>query len=264
MTSKIVDRSHDDIDEKALSYGEIKAIATGNQDIVKKTKLDAEVAKLKILKQSYLSQKYDLEDKINKTYPQNIKELEERINAYESDVKCLEENTKPNEDGFSKMLIKGIDYTDKETAGKKIIELCSKKTNSDLEYIGEYRGFNMLLGFNSLEKTFTLTMKNKASHSIELGTDVYGNIQRIDNCLNRIKDYIPNQKEKLEDVNKQLEMAKIEVQKPFIREQELKDKMKELDELNASLKINEKDKQVLDTSNDEEEKEVEKQDREIA
>ena len=263
MTSKIVDRSHDDIDEKALSYGEIKAIATGNQDIVKKTKLDAEVAKLKILKQSYLSQKYDLEDKINKTYPQNIKELEERINAYESDVKCLEENTKPNEDGFSKMLIKGIDYTDKETAGKAIIDVCSKKTNSDLEYIGEYRGFNMLLGFNSLEKTFTLTMKNKASHSIELGTDVYGNIQRIDNCLNRIKDYIPNQKEKLEDVNKQLEIAKIEVQKPFIREEELKEKQKQLDELNASLKINEKDKQVLDTSNDEEEKEVEKQDREI-
>ena len=106
-------------------------------------------------------------------------------------------------------------------------------------------------------------MKNKASHSIELGTDVYGNIQRIDNCLNRIKDYIPNQKEKLEDVNKQLEIAKIEVQKPFIREEELKEKQKQLDELNASLKINEKDKQVLDTSNDEEEKEVEKQDREI-
>lgn len=251
MTSKTPDRTADDIDEKALSYGEIKALATGNKHILEKTQLDSEVAKLKIVRQSYQSQIYDLEDKITRSYPNKIKEIQEKIQALEDDVKQLEENTILNEDGFSKMKIKGVEYTDKEQAGKAILEACKTKTNPDLEEIGEYRGFKLELGFNSLEKQFTMTMKNKYSYSIFLGSDIYGNITRINNALNGIKDKIPDQKLRLEDIEKQLETAKIEVQKPFPKELELKEKMKKLEELNILLKIDEKEKQVLDASNDE-------------
>ena len=251
MTSKTPDRTADDIDEKALSYGEIKALATGNKHILEKTQLDSEVAKLKIVRQSYQSQIYDLEDKITRSYPNQIKEIQEKIQALEDDVKQLEENTILNEDGFSKMKIKGVEYTDKEQAGKAILETCKTKTNPDLEEIGEYRGFKLELGFNSLEKQFTMTMKNKYSYSIFLGSDIYGNITRINNALDGIKDKIPDQKLRLEDIEKQLETAKIEVQKPFPKELELKEKMKKLEELNILLKIDEKEKQVLDASNDE-------------
>ncbi len=251
MTSKKPDRTADDIDEKALSYGEIKALATGNKHILEKTQLDSEVAKLKIVRQSYQSQIYDLEDKITRSYPNQIKEIQEKIQALEDDVKQLEENTILNEDGFSKMKIKGVEYTDKEQAGKAILETCKTKTNPDLEEIGEYRGFKLELGFNSLEKQFTMTMKNKYSYSIFFGSDIYGNITRINNALDGIKDKIPDQKLRLEDIEKQLETAKIEVQKPFPKELELKEKMKKLEELNILLKIDEKEKQVLDASNDE-------------
>lgn len=251
MTSKTPDRTADDIDEKALSYGEIKALATGNKHILEKTQLDSEVAKLKIVRQSYQSQIYDLEDKITRSYPNQIKEIQEKIQALEDDVKQLEENTILNEDGFSKMKIKGVEYTDKEQAGKAILETCKTKTNPDLEEIGEYRGFKLELGFNSLEKQFTMTMKNKYSYSIFFGSDIYGNITRINNALDGIKDKIPDQKLRLEDIEKQLETAKIEVQKPFPKELELKEKMKKLEELNILLKIDEKEKQVLDASNDE-------------
>lgn len=251
MTSKKPDRTADDIDEKALSYGEIKALATGNKHILEKTQLDSEVAKLKIVRQSYQSQIYDLEDKITRSYPNQIKEIQEKIQALEDDVKQLEENTILNEDGFSKMKIKGVEYTDKEQAEKAILETCKTKTNPDLEEIGEYRGFKLELGFNSLEKQFTMTMKNKYSYSIFLGSDIYGNITRINNALDGIKDKIPDQKLRLEDIEKQLETAKIEVQKPFPKELELKEKMKKLEELNILLKIDEKEKQVLDASNDE-------------
>lgn len=263
MTSKTPDRTADDIDEKALSYGEIKALATGNKHILEKTQLDSEVAKLKMVRQSYQSQIYDLEDKITRSYPNQIKEIQEKIQALEDDVKQLEENTILNEDGFSKMKIKGVEYTDKEQAGKAILETCKTKTNPDLEEIGEYRGFKLELGFNSLEKQFTMTMKNKYSYSIFLGSDIYGNITRINNALDGIKDKIPDQKLRLEDIEKQLETAKIEVQKPFPKELELKEKMKKLEELNILLKIDEKEKQVLDTGseeieNDEKEKEKER------
>ena len=252
MTSKTPDRTADDIDEKALSYGEIKALATGNLFILEKTQLDSEVAKLKIVRQSYQSQIYDLQDKVTMTYPNKIKELEERIHALEDDLKQLEENTKPNVDGFSKMNIKGIDYTEKEDAGKAILEVCKTKINPDLEYIGEYRGFKLELGFDSMEKQFTIMMKNKYSYKVVLGTDVYGNITRLNNALDAIKDKISNEKINIEDVEKQLANAKIEMEKPFPQEDLLKEKMQRLNELNILLKLNEKETQVLDTSNNEE------------
>lgn len=262
MTSKTPDRTADDIDEKALSYGEIKALATGNKYILEKTELDSEVAKLKIVRQSYQSQIYDLQDKVARTYPNMIKELQEKVQALEDDMKQLENNTIPNADGFSKMIIKGIEYTEKEQAGKAILEACKTKTNPDLEDIGEYRGFRLELGFNSVEREFTMTIKNKYSYNIMLGSDVYGNITRINNALEAIKDKIPDERLRIEDIEKQLENAKIEIQKPFSQEELLDEKMKRLEELNILLKLDEKEKQVLDTSNDEienNEKEKEKE-----
>ena len=252
MTSKTPVRTADDIDEKALSYGEIKALATGNKHILEKTQLDSEVAKLKIVRQSYQNQIYDLEDKIVRTYPTQIKELQEKIRLLEEDVRQLEENTILDADGFSKMKIKDIEYTDKKLAGEAILEACKTKTNPDLEIIGEYRGFKLELGFNSIEKQFTMTMKNKYSYCIFLGTDIYGNITRINNALDAIKDKIPDEKLRVEDIEKQLENAKLEVQKPFPQEDLLNEKMKKLEELNILLKLDEKEKQVLDTSDNEE------------
>ena len=262
MTSKTPDRTADDIDEKALSYGEIKALATGNKYILEKTELDSEVAKLKIVRQSYQSQIYDLQDKVARTYPNMIKELQEKVQALEDDMKQLENNTIPNADGFSKMIIKGIEYTEKEQAGKAILEACKTKTNPDLEDIGEYRGFRLELGFNSVEREFTMTIKNKYSYNIMLGSDVYGNITRINNALEAIKDKIPDERLRIEDIEKQLENAKIEMQKPFPQEELLDEKMKRLEELNILLKLDEKEKQVLDTSNEEIEKNEKEQEKE--
>ncbi|MFQ6942899.1 MAG: hypothetical protein ACLRTR_00345 [Clostridia bacterium] len=262
MTSKTPDRTADDIDEKALSYGEIKALATGNKYILEKTELDSEVAKLKIVRQSYQSQIYDLQDKVARTYPNMIKELQEKVQALEDDMKQLENNTIPNADGFSKMIIKGIEYTEKEQAGKAILEACKTKTNPDLEDIGEYRGFRLELGFNSVEREFTMTIKNKYSYNIMLGSDVYGNITRINNALEAIKDKIPDERLRIEDIEKQLENAKIEMQKPFPQEELLDEKMKRLEELNILLKLDEKEKQVLDTSNEEIENNEKEQEKE--
>ena len=263
MTSKTPVRTMEDVDEKALSYGEIKALATGNKDILRKTELDAEVSKLKLLKQSHLSQIYDLENKITKVYPQRIKELEEYVQAYEYDKQYLEENTKPNSDGFSSMIIKGVEYTDKEQAGNALLKVCSEKQSKENENIGEYRGFELDLGFDSLSREFTLCIKNKTSRNIHLGSDVYGNIRRIDNSLSDFDSYINDDKAEIEDIKKQLEVAKVEVEKPFLKEDELKEKMQELEKLNISLNINEKEKQVLDTSNEDEEVEKTNQNRDF-
>ena len=253
MTSKTPVRTMEDIDEKALSYGEIKALATGNKDILRKTELDAEVAKLKILKQNHLSQIYDLENKLKTVYPQKIIELKELIYAFEIDKKQLQENTIPNAEGFSPMIIKDVKYTDKEQAGKAILKACTEKQSKENEYLGEYRGFTLELGFDPIAGEFTLNIKNMTKSKIYLGNDVYGNIRRIDNSLSDFDSYIERDKAEIKDVKKQIEAAKIEVQKPFSREDELKEKLKELDKLNISLNINEKEKQVLDTSKEDEE-----------
>ena len=180
-------------------------------------------------------------------------ELEQIIDAYEFDKKHLQEQTIPNADGFSPMIIKDIKYTDKEQAGKAILKACSEKQSKENEYLGEYRGFKLELGFDTISRDFTLNIKNKTTRNIYLGSDAYGNIRRIDNSLSNFDSYINDNKAEIENIKKQIEVAKIEVQKPFSREDELKEKMKELDKLNISLNINEKEKQVLDSSNEEEE-----------
>ena len=245
MTSKTPMRTMEDIDEKALSYGEIKALATGNPKILEKTNLDSEVAKLKLLKQNFMSQKYDLQDKTLKYFPQEIAKSNERIAAMEEDIIKLQEYTKPNADGFSPMKFDNQTYSDKENAGKKLLECCKELKSMEEKEIGEYRGFKMKLAFNSFSKNFQLTLKNKYHYMVELGTDTFGNITRINNCLESIEKDIPGERDWLDNLNHQLENAKIEVQKEFPQEQELQDKEKRLEALNIELKLNEQDKELL-------------------
>lgn len=255
MTSKTPMRTMEDIDEKALSYGEIKALATGNPKILEKTNLDSEVAKLKLLKQNFMSQKYDLQDKTLKYFPQEIAKSNERIAAMEEDIIKLQEYTKPNADGFSPMKFDNQTYSDKENAGKKLLECCKELKSMEEKEIGEYRGFKMKLAFNSFSKNFQLNLKNKYHYIVELGTDTFGNITRINNCLESIEKDIPGERDWLDNLNHQLENAKIEVQKEFPQEQELQDKEKRLEALNIELKLNEQDKELL---GDEQEEKQEK------
>ncbi len=263
MTSKTPVRVAEDIDEKALSYGEIKALATGNPHILEKTELDTEVAKLKLLKQSFMSQKYDLQDRIAKYYPKELKRLEGKIVALENDVEYLKANTIPNSNGFYDMKINDITYNEKDKAGQAIIDACSKKTNADDEFIGTYRGFNVELGYNRFDKVFTLNLKNNYNYHIVLGNDKYGNIQRIDNCLERIAEDIEPTKERLANEKLQLENAEKEVIKEFPQEQLLLEKQKRLDELNIELNLNEKEQEILESDvDDEKEEQNYKKDRE--
>lgn len=256
MTSKTPDRSMEDIDDKALSYGEIKALATGNKVILEKTQLESDLSKLKIIKQSYLSQIYDLQDKVAKDYPNKIKELETQKEAYENDVKQVENNTINNSEGFSKMIIKGVEYADKEQAGKALLEACKNKSKADEELIGEYRGFKMLLSFDTLQKQFNMTLKNEYSYHTALGTDVFGNITRLNNTLEGIEGNIKYAANDIEFIKRQIVNAKIELDKPFEKENEIKEKTKRLQEINIELGIDENDKQVMDEpENDELEKE---------
>ena len=256
MTSKTPDRSMEDIDDKALSYGEIKALATGNKVILEKTQLESDLSKLKIIKQSYLSQIYDLQDKVAKDYPNKIKELETQKEAYENDVKQVENNTINNSEGFSKMIIKGVEYADKEQAGKALLEACKNKSKADEELIGEYRGFKMLLSFDTLQKQFNMTLKNEYSYHTALGTDVFGNITRLNNTLEGIEGNIKYAVNDIEFIKRQIVNAKIELDKPFEKENEIKEKTKRLQEINIELGIDENDKQVMDEpENDELEKE---------
>lgn len=246
MTSKIPVRVAEDVDEKALSYGEIKALATGNPDILEKTELDTTVAKLKLLKQNFMGEIYDLQDRIAKHYPKEIKRLEDKITAIKKDVENLKKNTKLNNENFSPMIINGVTYTEKAKAGQAILDMCANKKNADLEHIGNYRGFNLELEYYSGNKEFVIIIKNEYQYYTALGNDVYGNIQRIDNCLDKIVEELDSTKAQLENEKLQLKNAEIEAQKEFPQELELQEKQKRLDELNIKLNLNEKDKEFFD------------------
>lgn len=254
MTSKTPVRSAEDIDETALNYAEIKALAAGNPLILEKTQLEADVGKLKILKQNHLNQIYQLEDKIAKFYPQQIQALTESINGLNEDIGARENETKANKDGFSPMMINGKTYTEKKEAGTKLLEECKKITSTDIIDIGKYRGFNMKLQFDSSDKNFTLFLKNKLSHKVELGNDVNGNITRIDNVLNSLEESLKTCQNHLQDNEEQLENAKNEVKRTFDKEEDLKQKQKRLNEVNSLLNLNEKDNEIIDDVPDDEEK----------
>ena len=249
MTSKTPVRFAEDIDETALSYAEIKALAAGNPDIIEKTELDTQVAKLKLLKQNYLSEKYALEDKVIKYYPNEIKRLENRIEDMKEDIEVFNNNNTPD-NSFEKMNIKGIDFTERKEAGEKIIEICKSMTNPEPLEIGEYKGFKIILSFDTMDRKFYASMKNNLSYKTELGSDPSGNITRIDNVLNGIETRLSSIENNLEDTKKNYESAKKEIEKPFPQEEELKTKSKRLDELNIKLNLNNKDKEIIDDGND--------------
>lgn len=249
MTSKTPVRFAEDIDETALSYAEIKALAAGNPDIIEKTELDTQVAKLKLLKQNYLSEKYALEDKVIKYYPNEIKRLENRIEDMKEDIEVFNNNNTPD-NSFEKMNIKGTDFTERKEAGEKIIEICKSMTNPEPLEIGEYKGFKIILSFDTMDRKFYANMKNNLSYKTELGSDPSGNITRIDNVLNGIETRLSSIENNLEDTKKNYESAKKEIEKPFPQEEELKTKSKRLDELNIKLNLNNKDKEIIDDGND--------------
>lgn len=247
MTSKAIVRSAEDIDEKALSYAEVKALAAGNPLIIKKTELDTEVSKLKLLKQSYMNQIYNLEDQLVKYYPIEIKRLENKISNIEKDIKFVEENTFiNNEENFSIMILNEKKYVTKESAGKEILEICKNKEDTKTEEIGEYRGLKMSLSIDGFEKSFILELQGSHIYKLELGTDIYGNITRIDNAIGNINKELENAKLQLEEINKQFENAKETVKIPFNKEKELEEKTKELDEINIKLNLDKKENEILD------------------
>lgn len=247
MTSRTPVRSAEDVDEKALSYAEIKALAAGNPLILEKTQLDTDVAKLKLLKQSYLSEIYRLEDMIVKYYPNRIKELEDKVLGIEKDLNLVKNNTNiENEEKFSPMTLKGKQYNKKEMAGKTILEICKTKENSELEEIGEYRGMKLELQINVARQEFELFLKGRSEYKISLGNDIYGNITRIDNALSNIGKELEENKDELENTKKQFENAKIDVKMPFDKENELKEKSTRLDRVNALLKLDEKENIIME------------------
>ena len=240
FTSKNPVRQAEDIDETALSYAEIKALAAGNPLIIEKTELDTEVAKLKVLKQSYESQKYSLEDKIAKFYPIEIKNKETKISKLKADFKLLKSNIVS--DKFIGMIINNDKIIDKALAGKKILDLCKSLTDTKEIEIGEYKKFKMAIAYDTTSKDYEIILKNNLSYETNLGDDAIGNITRIDNLLSRIEEKLESTKNDLKETIKQYNIAKEEVKKPFKQEEELKEKTKRLNKLNVMLNLNNKNK----------------------
>lgn len=246
FTSKSPVRVADDIDPTALSFAEIKALSTGNPHIKEKMELDMEVSKLKLIKSSFMSQIYDLEDKVVKFYPKQIAEIAARIKGLEKDIETVKQYPKA-EDKFNTMTIDGFGYFEKEKAGNALIERCKKMTSEEPVNIGDYRGFSMELSFDSFQKLFYVTLVGCLSHKVELGIDVFGNIQRIDNALDGFEKRLEFEKEKLANTNTQYETAKVEAKRAFPQEAELQEKTKRLAAVEALLKMDKKDDNVIDT-----------------
>lgn len=245
MTSKSPVRSAEDIDETALSYAEIKMLATGNPYIKEKMDLDIQVQKLKLLKSNYLSEKYSLEDRIIKYYPQRIASLSSRIENLKADISTLKTHPKPLDDSFIGMKVAGAFYFDKQDAGKAIIAACKSMQSPDPISLGEYRGFKIELFFDTFERNYVVKIKGETSYNVTLGDDVYGNITRLDNAIERLPDLLEKTIEELESTKQQFETAKIEVEKPFTKEDELKEKQHRLDELNILLNMDKRENEII-------------------
>ena len=262
MTSKSPVRSAEDIDETALSYAEIKALCAGNPHIKEKMDLDIDVSRLKLLKANHLSQRYALEDQIIKEFPQKIRSLEQRIEGYKADIDQLKRNTEPNEDGFSPMIMPGGTVREKKAAGDAILGLCKSMTSPDPIPIGQYRGFDMDLSFDTFSREYKITLIHQLRHTVTLGTDIFGNIQRLDNTLSAFEERMAACVEQLENTRVQLENAKAEVQKPFPQEEELAAKTARLNELNALLNLDKSENEIVDGERGEEELSRSSDDRE--
>ena len=250
MTSKAPVRIASDVDETALNYAEIKALATGNPLIIEKCTLDMEVSKLNMLKASYLNQKYALEELVLRKYPADMSEVRERIAGYEKDLEIARAHPKI-EDSFTGMVIMGVTHTEKETAGKAIIDACTRMTDPDAIPLGEYRGFTMTLSYDGQANEYRITLKGALSHTVVLGSDIYGNITRMDNRIDGIEEQLKVLNEKLADIQTQLENARTEMEAPFARETELAEKTRRLQELNVLLNLDAKDKTLMADEPDE-------------
>jgi len=251
MTSKSPVRVADDIDETALSYSEIKALATGNPLIIEKCNLDMEVAKLNVLKASHLSQKYALEEMVLRKYPQRIQDLKQRIFCYEQDTKLAELHPKPTE-GFVGLTLMGKEIADKEAAGKAIIDVCTTMTGSGTaEMIGEYRGFFISIAYDGTKNEYQMHLKGAMTHTVVLGADVYGNITRMDNVIDGIAGKLKTASAELTETQVQMENAREEMKAPFAKEDELKEKEARLKELNILLNMDQKDRSLIDDVPDE-------------
>ena len=263
MTSKSPVRSADDIDETALSYAEIKMLATGNPYIKEKMDLDIQVQKLRLLKSSYLSEIYALEDKIIKHFPQQIAVKKELISALEKDLATAQKHPKPTDDRFVGIEVKGAFCSEKAEGGQKIIDACQQMNSPDPITLGAYRGFGLELSFDTMERTYKVKIRGVASRTISLGTDPAGNITRIDNAIEKIGDNLEAVKAELEGLEKQFEVAKEEVKKPFSKEQELKEKTDRLNVLNGLLNVDKRDNELADDAPDEGEELPERSPKEL-
>ena len=254
MTSKSPVRSAEDVDEQALSYAEIKALASGNPMIKEKMDLDIEVSKLKLLKANHLSQKYALEDAISKGFPKQIAETQARIAGYGADIAAVKENTHPNGDGFSPLTLAGVTHADKKEAGAALLTMCQTMLSPEATQIGSYRGLTLELAFDTFAREYRLTMIGQLRHTVTMGTDVFGNLQRMDNALEGLPIKEQTCREQLSNLQTQLETAKVEVQKPFPREAELNTKTARLEELNSLLNLDHKEPEIVDAEPDEDQR----------
>lgn len=254
MTSKSPVRSAEDVDEQALSYAEIKALASGNPMIKEKMDLDIEVSKLKLLKANHLSQKYALEDAISKGFPKQIAETQARIAGYGADIATVKENTHPNGDGFSPLTLAGVTHADKKEAGAALLTMCQTMLSPEATQVGSYRGLTLELAFDTFAREYRLTMIGQLRHTVTLGTDVFGNLQRMDNALEGLPIKEQACREQLSNLQTQLETAKAEVQKPFPREAELNTKTARLEELNTLLNLDHKEPEIVDAEPDEDQR----------
>ena len=246
MTSKSPVRSAEDVDEVALSFAEVKMLATGDERFKEKMDLDIQVSKLKVLKQSYLSEHYDLEDRILKYFPQTIKECEQRIVCYEADASLAQQHKPQGEEKFCPMTLKGITYTEKAAAGEMLLTVCKEYPMAEPAGIGSYRGFKLEAFYDTFNAHYCLYLCGKAKHKVDLGTDPLGNLTRIENELAKIPAKLDAAKTKKAETMEQLETAKIEMEKPFAFEDELKEKSERLNALNIELNLDQKDPAVLD------------------
>ena len=258
MTSKSPVRSAEDVDEVALSFAEVKMLATGDARFKEKMDLDIQVSKLRVLKQSYLSEHYDLEDRVLKYYPQTIKEYEERIAGYENDVALAEQHKPQGEDKFCPMTLKGVTYTEKADAGEMLLAICKDYPMSAPTEIGSYRGFRMEIYYDTVNAHYCMNLCGKAKHKVDLGADALGNLTRIENELSKLPARLEAAKTKKAETIAQLETAKEEIKKPFAFEDELKEKTERLNALNIELNLNEKDTSVMDTEPEQTEEQPER------
>ena len=251
MTSKSPVRSAEDIDETALSYAEIKMLATGNPYIKEKMDLDIQVQKLKMLKSNFLSEKYGLEDKVIKFYPQQIAYLKSRVEGLTKDVETAKLHPKPIDEQPLGMMVSGVSYSEKVEAGQAIINACKSMNSPDAIPLGEYRGFQMELYFDTVQRNYVVKLKGETSRDVPLGDDSHGNIVRIDNGIERFEEALADTKNSLENTEKQFETAKQEIEKPFAKEEELRAKTARLDELNILLNMDKKENEIVGGEPDE-------------